>query len=502
MTSSSPSIADLRTVTQPESTLGRASAEHWAGPLYMRRVSPYVTRALLRTPITANGVTWLMIPSGLLGAAALTIPGLAGPLLAVLFIQLQFLFDCCDGEVARWRGESSAEGVYLDRIAHHLTDAALPIALGIRAAGGWDSLDGWVSLGLLVAVLVLLIKAETQLVTVARAESGLPKLRDTTASAAPRATRPAPGPPDAGLPALLPRLRAGRGLAAGAGRGDRRPGRRRPDRDPDPARRPPAGRRPDGPRAPRRRPLLGPAALMATRVEHEAEQHGRLLEDEFHAERHVYEPHKAGLPPMGSYLHELWRRRQFAYEMARTTLRAQNFNTALGQLWLLLNPLLLTCVYFLLIDILRDHSRGSVFFAHLMAGLFAYNFISTSLNQAGRSVTKGGRLVLNTAFPRTLLPLSAVLVVVPALPADAGDLRRHGDDRAPAVRPPPAVGDPGLRDHRDVHGRHGDAHRRRCTSTSATSRASCPTRCGSGSTPRRCSTTTPRSRSTSSTSSP
>ena len=51
-----------------------------------------------------------------------------------------------------------------------------------------------------------------------------------------------------------------------------------------------------------------------------------------------------------------------------------------------------------------------MFFAHLMAGLFAYNFLSTSLNQAGRSVTKGGRLVLNTAFPRTLLPLSAVLV--------------------------------------------------------------------------------------------
>ena len=61
MTSSSPSIADLRTVTQPDSTLGRASAEHWAGPLYMRRLSPYVTRTLLRTPITANGVTWLMI---------------------------------------------------------------------------------------------------------------------------------------------------------------------------------------------------------------------------------------------------------------------------------------------------------------------------------------------------------------------------------------------------------------------------------------------------------
>ena len=46
----------------------------------MRRVSPYVTRALLRTPITANGVTWLMIPAGCSAAAALTIPGLTGPI--------------------------------------------------------------------------------------------------------------------------------------------------------------------------------------------------------------------------------------------------------------------------------------------------------------------------------------------------------------------------------------------------------------------------------------
>ena len=181
-----PTIAELRAVTQPPSTMERANAEHWAGRLYMRRVSPYMTRLLLRTPITANGVTWLMIPSGLLAAACLTLPGIGGAVGAVAFIQLQLLFDCCDGEVARWRGESSAVGVYLDRIAHHVTDSALPAALGVRAAGGWDSLDGWTTLGLLVAVLVLLIKAETQLAIVARAEAGLPPAPDTAATAAPR----------------------------------------------------------------------------------------------------------------------------------------------------------------------------------------------------------------------------------------------------------------------------------------------------------------------------
>ena len=186
MTSYTPSIAELRDVVQPPAHLGRASGEHWAGRLYMRRISPYVTRALLRTPLSANGVTWLMVPTGLLAAGCLTLPGLAGALGAVAFVQLQLLLDCCDGEVARWRGESSPAGVYLDRIAHHVTDAALAAALGVRAAGGWDSLDGWTTLGLGVAVLSLLIKAESHLVVVARAESGLARVPDTTASAAPR----------------------------------------------------------------------------------------------------------------------------------------------------------------------------------------------------------------------------------------------------------------------------------------------------------------------------
>jgi len=134
-----------------------------------------------------------------------------------------------------------------------------------------------------------------------------------------------------------------------------------------------------------------------------------VREDEFTSERHVYEPHRIGLPPVGPYLRELWRRREFAREMSRTSLRAQHFNTAFGQLWLILNPLLLAGVYFVLVDILRSGSRGADFFAHLMAGLFAYYFVSDAVRLSVKSVTGGGRLILNTAFPRALLPLSGVL---------------------------------------------------------------------------------------------
>lgn len=117
-----------------------------------------------------------------------------------------------------------------------------------------------------------------------------------------------------------------------------------------------------------------------------------------------------GLPPLRSYLRELWRRREFAWELARTNMRAQHLDTMFGRLWLVLNPLLLAGVYFVLVDIIRrGPSRGSDFLAHLIAGIFAYYFVSGSVREGARTVTRGGRLVLNTAFPRTLLPIASVI---------------------------------------------------------------------------------------------
>ena len=79
---------------------------------------------------------------------------------------------------------------------------------------------------------------------------------------------------------------------------------------------------------------------------------GRRPSSDFEEQVHVYEPHRASLPPLGPYVRELWRRRRFAYELSRTTQKADNFDTALGSVWLVLNPLLLGLVYFLLVSVL------------------------------------------------------------------------------------------------------------------------------------------------------
>jgi teichoic acid transport system permease protein len=134
--------------------------------------------------------------------------------------------------------------------------------------------------------------------------------------------------------------------------------------------------------------------------------------DEFGGQRHVYEPHRAGLPPFGPYFRELWRRRGFAFELARTQMRAANTDTVFGQLWLVINPLLLSAVYFLLIMVIsggsvsEDPDAAKAFFALLTSGLFLYYFITGAMQTGTTSVTAGGRLILNTPFPKMLLTVS------------------------------------------------------------------------------------------------
>ena len=173
-----PTIAELRSVCQPPSVTGRSNAEHWVADLYLRKLSPYLTRLLLKTPITANGVTYLMIITGISISAALQIPGLLGIFLAFFLSQLQMLWDCCDGEIARWRETQSPKGVFLDRVGHYLTESLIPIALAWRI-----NEDGYELLffAALISVFILLTKGFNDAVHVSRAYASLPKLADSKA---------------------------------------------------------------------------------------------------------------------------------------------------------------------------------------------------------------------------------------------------------------------------------------------------------------------------------
>jgi teichoic acid transport system permease protein len=125
----------------------------------------------------------------------------------------------------------------------------------------------------------------------------------------------------------------------------------------------------------------------------------------------IYEPFRAGLPPMREYFASLWSRRAFISEFSRSGLRQQNYGSLFGQLWLVLNPLLLSAVYFLLIYVIGGSSDASRF-GHLTATLFLFYLISNSLTGGVKAITSGERLILNTSFPRIMLPISATVIAL------------------------------------------------------------------------------------------
>jgi phosphatidylglycerophosphate synthase len=171
---SGPSLAELRAQGQPQAVLDRLNDEHWAGRLYMRKVSPLATWVFARLGWSPNAVTVAFIVCGIAAGVVVAFGGLATAVAGALLIQAYLLFDCSDGELARWGNRTSAAGVYLDGIGHYLGESALLVGLGLRAQGHVTAAGDYVTAGVAAALLAMLVKAETDNVVVARAKSGLP----------------------------------------------------------------------------------------------------------------------------------------------------------------------------------------------------------------------------------------------------------------------------------------------------------------------------------------
>ena len=135
----------------------------------------------------------------------------------------------------------------------------------------------------------------------------------------------------------------------------------------------------------------------------------------------VFEPHTAQIPHLRPYLKELWERRGFIAEKARAEIRGKRTSTVAGQLWAVLDPLFQAMIYFFLITVLRgSSSRGTAQnLSSLIFCIFLFNLTATALNDGGRSIITNRSLLLNSTFPRAMLPIASVykglVALVPAM---------------------------------------------------------------------------------------
>jgi phosphatidylglycerophosphate synthase len=180
---SGPSLTELREKGQPQAVLDRLNDEHWLGRVYGRKLSPYATWAFARLGWTPNAVTAAFIGCGIAAGVVIAFGGLATAVIGALLVQLYLIFDCSDGELARWSDRKSVAGVYLDGVGHYLAESALLVGLGFRAQGQLTVAGGYLTAGIAAALLAMLVKAETDNVVVARAKAGLASGHDDAALA-------------------------------------------------------------------------------------------------------------------------------------------------------------------------------------------------------------------------------------------------------------------------------------------------------------------------------
>jgi len=124
---------------------------------------------------------------------------------------------------------------------------------------------------------------------------------------------------------------------------------------------------------------------------------------------YVFEPNSTAMPSVGEYIRELWERRRFMVAMAKADLQGPRSSTAIGELWGVLDPLFQAAIYWFLISIIRGgRGDGASYLSLVISSVFLFNFTRICLSEGGRSVIKAKGLMLNSTFPRALLPMAAV----------------------------------------------------------------------------------------------
>ncbi|HEY2956546.1 MAG TPA: CDP-alcohol phosphatidyltransferase family protein [Candidatus Eisenbacteria bacterium] len=125
-----PDLATLRDLCQGEKV--RQDRRLWY--VLSRRVSIRITWLLLHTGVTANQVTLLSLLLTVAGAVLLAMPSAAVSLGGAAALVVHYFLDKVDGEIARFRGVYSLDGVYMDELSHTFAYAGIFAGVGLHLA--------------------------------------------------------------------------------------------------------------------------------------------------------------------------------------------------------------------------------------------------------------------------------------------------------------------------------------------------------------------------------
>lgn len=107
---------------------------------------------------------------------------------------------------------------------------------------------------------------------------------------------------------------------------------------------------------------------------------------------------------------DVYAHREILVNLIRKELKVKYAASILGAVWSILNPLVYLAVFTFVAKVLGAGIPD--FPVYLLSGLLAWNLFSASLQTGASSVLDNANLVKKVAFPREILPLSAVGVAL------------------------------------------------------------------------------------------
>ncbi len=109
-------------------------------------------------------------------------------------------------------------------------------------------------------------------------------------------------------------------------------------------------------------------------------------------------------------LREVWAYRELLFFLVWRDLKVRYRQTALGVLWVVLQPVLSMVVFSLLFGgLLKVPSGGVPYPIFAYAALLPWNYFAASFNRSSASLVGSAHLITKVYFPRLVIPISGVL---------------------------------------------------------------------------------------------
>jgi lipopolysaccharide transport system permease protein len=111
---------------------------------------------------------------------------------------------------------------------------------------------------------------------------------------------------------------------------------------------------------------------------------------------------------------ELWEYRGLLYFLMWRDLKVRYKQTALGMVWVVLQPLLTTLVFTLFLGrVVGVRADGTPYPLFVFAGMLPWTFFMGAVSSTSNSLVGNAHLITKVYFPRSLVPIAAVAARLP-----------------------------------------------------------------------------------------